>query len=286
MIRKKVTKIFVACMMTVFLFGSVSMNVHAETPKESMRETEPNNTKETAELIKANNETAQGTVDASFSGRFEVNGDTSETDPDWYKVYLNTGVQYMTCYINPFSFALEDESGNELLTDTYTYADADRFGRTAYEFNVPTAGYYYVKIIGCDASSGRYQFMVGGPSYAVSSCEIPCREGMINMTSSVRTKTAHFDGKESATIPKDAIAYYVQLSGMQSQSVKSVQLTNEKSGLSVSLKTYTWNKDNLESMNMQVASTWTAKLEYNKVTSFTPVLRVQYAYPIYNTAVQ
>ncbi|MDE7478125.1 MAG: hypothetical protein K2M91_09280 [Lachnospiraceae bacterium] len=286
MIKKKVTKIFAAFMMTAVLFSSVGIDVHAASTRVTMRESEPNNTKEAAELIEANSETAYSLVEGTLSGRFEVDGNTSETDPDWFKVYLDAGTQYMTCYIEPFSFLIEDEVGNVLLNDIYTYADTARFGRTAYGFNVPKSGYYYVKILGCDSSSKQYEFTVGGPIYDVSRCEIPCNEGMVNMTSSVKMKTVHFQGVESDTMPKDAIAYYVRLSGVKSQAIKSARLTNEKSGLSVELSKYSWRKDKLASMNMKVESMWTAKLEYNETTSFTPVLEVLYAYPVYSTMIQ
>ncbi|MDE6254162.1 MAG: hypothetical protein K2M78_16280 [Lachnospiraceae bacterium] len=64
MISKKSAKIFVACIMTVFILGTVNMSVNAEVVKE----TEPNDTKETAELIMANNESAKGAAEGTYSG--------------------------------------------------------------------------------------------------------------------------------------------------------------------------------------------------------------------------
>lgn len=281
MIKRKVTKIFAACMMTAVLLGSVHVDVHAETLTTTFKETEPNDTKETAELIQANKETAKGYATATFEGRFEVNGNTSEKDPDWYKVYLNTGTQYMTCYVKPFSFLIQDESGNTVLEDTYTYADTTRFGRTAYEFNVQKEGYYYVRIVGCDPTSGQYEFTVGSPTYAMDTCKIPCNEGVINMTASGGTKKAHFDGRELTALPKDAVAEYVRLE-VRSTSIKSAKLINEESRKSLSLDFYPFTKNALAAMNMPVESMWTAELKYNYNASFTPVLSVQYVYPIYD----
>ena len=281
MIKKKVTKIFAACMMAAVLLGSVHMDVQAETLTTTFKETEPNDTKETAELIQANKETAKGYATATFEGRFEVNGYTDEKDPDWYKVYLNAGTQYMTCYVKPFSFLIEDESGNAVIADTYTYADTTRFGRTAYEFKVQREGYYYVRIMGCDPTSGQYEFTVGSPTYAMDTCEIPCKEGVINMTASSETKKAHFDGRILAALTKDAVAEYIRLE-VRSSWIKSAKLINEGSGKSLSLDFYPFNKKALVSMNMPVESMWTAELKYSKTTSFTPVLTVQYVYPIYD----
>ena len=53
MIKKKLAKMLTTCLMSVFIIGTASMTVHAE----SVRETEPNNTMETAETIMANHET-------------------------------------------------------------------------------------------------------------------------------------------------------------------------------------------------------------------------------------
>lgn len=47
MIKKKLAKMLTTCLMSVFIIGTASMTVHAE----SVRETEPNNTMETAETI-------------------------------------------------------------------------------------------------------------------------------------------------------------------------------------------------------------------------------------------
>ncbi len=52
MIKKKLAKMLTTCLMSVFIIGTASMTVHAE----SVRETEPNNTMETAETIMANHE--------------------------------------------------------------------------------------------------------------------------------------------------------------------------------------------------------------------------------------
>lgn len=105
------------------------------------------------------------------------------------------------------------------------------------------------------------------------------------MTSSARMKLAHFDG-ESMITPKDAIAYEVSLKGLNSTSVKSARLKNNKNGRSVELLKYSWRKSDLESMNMKVESMWTVELEYEKATSFTPTLKMYYVYPVYSATIQ
>lgn len=279
MVSKRLIKILAACMMAVSFLGAAGINVHAEVVKE----TEPNDTKETAGLIKANNETAKGAADGTYSGQYTVEGYTSKTDSDWYKVFLKAGDQYMTCNGNSYDYVIEDASGNILLQDAYI--DTGILGPTAYHFTVQEDGYHYVKITGRVSGSESYLFSIGSPIYSVAICEIPCKEGVINMTSSDKVKSVHFDGEAFATLPEEAIAYKVKLSGIKNIAIKSAILTNEKSGKSISLTTFMWDKDKLASMNMSVASMWTASLEYFKETSFTPVLRIHYAYPVYSTIV-
>ncbi len=277
--KKKVTKILTTCLMSLFVIGMAHITVHAET----VYETEPNDSRETAELIEANKETPSGTIDGSRTGQFVVKGYSSTDDADWFKVYLDAGTNYFTCNDNPFNYTIEDESGNIILKDRY---EKGGFGPTAFEFYTPSSGYYYIQIRGIISTQKSYIFLVGSPNYAVTKCEIPCREGKINMTSSGGTQTAHFDADVLSNLPEDAIAFSVALDGLRSSSVGTARLTNENSGTSFSLNYYTWSKDKLLSMNLPVKSTWTAKLGFKTVTSFTPVLRVNFVYPIYNTMVE
>ena len=78
MIKKKLAKMLTTCLMSVFIIGTASMTVHAE----SVRETEPNNTMETAETIMANHETAAQAVSGSRPSQHVVTGSTSNTDED------------------------------------------------------------------------------------------------------------------------------------------------------------------------------------------------------------
>jgi hypothetical protein len=61
---------------------------------------------ETAQLIQANYETPTQVVSGNRINQYVVKGNTSKTDEDWYKVYLNAGVQYITCNDNPFEYEI------------------------------------------------------------------------------------------------------------------------------------------------------------------------------------
>lgn len=157
MIKKKLAKMLTTCLMSVFIIGTASMTVHAE----SVRETEPNNTMETAETIMANHETAAQAVSGSRPSQHVVTGSTSNTDEDWFKVYLSAGTQYVTCNDDPFEFEVYDPNGSLVLDEIYTKIG---FGSTAYPFVASTDGFYYVKIKGITSSSSDYILLVGGPT--------------------------------------------------------------------------------------------------------------------------
>lgn len=280
MVTKKAVKILMACLVSVVMIGVADITVHAET----FRETEPNDTMETAEMIKANNETAKDTLEGTNSSAYVVEGYTSKSDPDWYKVYLGEGTQYMTCNGEAFEFLIVDENGNSILERTYSKLGA--FGPTAYAFDILEAGYYYVRITGRVSSSKDYLFLIGSPTYFTSKCNIPCSEGIVTMTAGNRTQTAHFNGREISNLPEDAIAYSVKMSGIGTTNVDSIRLENNHRGLSFSLDAYTWRKDSLTSMNLPVESIWTASFGYKKASTFTPVLTIYYVYPLHSNVVQ
>ncbi|MBD5465599.1 MAG: hypothetical protein HDR22_07250 [Lachnospiraceae bacterium] len=280
MITKKTVKVLTACLVSVFMIGVADITVHAET----FRETEPNDTMETAEMIKANNETAKDTLEGTNSGAYVVEGYTSKSDPNWYKVYLREGTQYMTCNGEAFEFYILNENADIIYQDTYLKRGA--FGPTAYAFDIPEAGYYYVRITGIVSSSKDYLFLIGSPTYFTSKCNIPCSEGTVTMTAGNRTQTALFNGGGISNLPEGAIAYSVKMSGIGTTNVDSIRLENNHRGLSFSLDAYTWRKDSLTSMNLPVESIWTASFGYKKASTFTPVLTVYYVYPLHGNVVQ
>ena len=271
---KNVTKVFTAGLMAVLFSGLVTTNVYAE----GIKETEPNDTKDMATPIAANKQTAADFAGGTSVRKNYVSGSTSKTDPDWFKVYLSAGEQYLTCYECVFNFTIEDENGNVLLSDMYMHIGT---GPTAYKVDIPTAGNYYVKILGGISSSQNYTFEIGNPSYAFSQCKIPCEEGIINMTYEEKVKIANFNG-EIQSLPKDAIAYSLKLSGIKGSLINGARLVNKRNGTNFPLNRYMLDKDHLESMNMPVKSVWIAELEYYRPTSFTPVLEVRYVYPVYS----
>lgn len=274
--QKKLAASFVICVISMFMMGITCFTAHANVYNEN----EPNDSMKTAEAITANKVTAQETVSGSFAGESVVSGITDNSDPDWFVVYLKAGTQYLTCNGQmEYTYSVKDSFGINILTGTYK---KNGLYATAYKFNVPAEGYYFVEIIGLSTVQEKYVFSIGGPTYYVASAKIACQEGMINMNSSIAT--GHFNAS-SYRLPKDAIVYDLNMSGVTSTAVNTIQLTNEVKRKTLNLSPYIWSASGLEGMNLPVSSMWTAKFSYKKTTSFTPALQLYYVYPLYDRPV-
>ena len=226
---------------------------------QKVSETESNDTKETAQLIQANKETAAGIVNGNYPDQYVVKGYTSTTDDDWYKVYLTSGTQYVTC---------NEKTG---------------FGVKAYPFSAESEGYYYVKVTGAVPSSESYLLLVGGPTYMVAKCEVKLQPvTMANNTD----KVIDFDITKENQLPENAIVYSISMNGIGSNSVDGISLTNTITNKTVDLRRYSWNQSKLESMNLILKSSWIVELAYYKDTSFTPSVDLRYAYPVVSECVE
>lgn len=277
LIKTKTIKIFACCAIATFFFSIASITAEAHYTYE----TEPNDTMETAETIAANNEQPRGVLDGSREGQNIVSGYVDSKDVDWYKVLLKGGTNYMTLFgesAGSFSFRITNSEGETMVSDLYS-----EVGRkfSVYSFETPEYGYYYVEIVGTRTNSNWYDFMIGSPTYEMEIVRLSCDEGSISMTSGGGTRTAHFDGRTIPGLPADAIVSSVRMTGVSSTDVSSIRLENLERGMSVNLTNLTWYGDNLISMNLPLDSMWTAQFGYRKVTTFTPVLRVNYVYPVY-----
>ena len=247
---------------------------------QTVNEADSNDTIETAQLIQANSETAAQAVSGSRPNQYVVNGYTSTTDSDWYKVYLTSGTQYVTCNDNSFVFEVFDSSENRITRGTYVKTG---FGVTAYPFNVSTAGYYYVKITGNTSSSQSYILSVGGPTYSVASCEVEF--DTVTMADD-EDEVLNFNLEDEDALPDDSVVYTISMSGVRTTSVDSIAVINNNSDNTVNLTRYSWNKSGLVSLNMPLKADWDIELSYNKDTSFTPSIKLYYAYPVVSEEIE
>lgn len=273
---KKWFKSLFAVAIMCFCLVAGGTTAYAQTVNES----DSNDTMETAQLIQANSETAAQAVSGSRPNQYVVNGYTSTTDSDWYKVYLTAGTQYVTCNDNAFTFEVYNSNGTLLESETYVKTG---FGVTAYPFNAATAGYYYVKITGITSSSKSYILSVGGPTYSVASCEVEF--DTVTMADD-EDEVLNFNLENEVALPDDAVVYTISMSGVRTSSVDSIAVINNNSDNTVNLTRYSWNKSGLVSLNMLLKADWDIELRYNKDTSFTPSVKLYYAYPVVSEEIE
>jgi hypothetical protein len=270
MIRK--TKSFKA-LITVVMVCCIVWTNGITAKAQSVSETEPNDSMDTAQLIQANYETAAQVVNGSRPNQYVVKGNTSNTDEDWYKVYLNAGVQYITCNDKPFDYEIYNSNQNLVFSGTYT---KNRLFPIGYSFKAASDGYYYVKIKGLTSASSSYTLLVGGPTYSVGSCSV----SLGSVTMSGKNVTVPADLRYKGTIPEGSVVYGISMSGVKSNSVSGITVKNLTSNNTVVLSNYSWNKTGLASMNMPLKGNWQINFSYNKNTSFTPKLSLLFAYPL------
>lgn len=265
---KKLMKTLVTSFAIIFMLGISGITANAQTVSES----EPNDSMETAQTISANRETASGCVSGSYTGQYVVDGTTSINDPDWYKVYLSAGTQYVTCNGSAFEFYIYDANGN--LFDGAIY-NKPGFGASAYKFTAPSTGYYYVEVLGLSSSSVSYKLAVGGPTYTVD-----------NYSISLGSATFYYEDLyaelpfENLSFPDGAIVYTISISGVSSSATNGVTITNSESSTRISMTASNLTKTGLVYSNMPMRATWEITFKYKQNTTISPRVTFYYVYPI------
>lgn len=242
----------------------------------STSEIEPNDSKETAQAMEANYEKAALVAVGKRPDQHVYNGSTSKTDEDWYKVYLKAGTQYVTCNESSYNFEIYDNNNNLITNESYV---KDTFGPKAFEFSVPSTGYYYVKVFGNTSSATKYKIMVGGPTYLAGSCSIQLNTVTMRNNNDTRI-TLDLTNRE--ILPEDAVIYSMNMSKVNSSAVGSIILDNLTSGKTVALNMYSWDKLSIQSLNLQLRSRWRIEFGYSGNGSCSPKLQMNYVYPLKN----
>ena len=246
------------------------IKVNAQT----VNETEPNDTKETAQLIQANYETADQAVSGVRPGQYVVKGYASTTNEDWFKVYLTAGRQYVTCSDESFNFDVYDSNDTLIRSQLYTRIG---FNVRAYAFQALTTGYYYVRVRGLTSSPSSYLLLVGGPNYKVQNCTIIMQS--ITMSGGI-DDVENFNLSQQANLPDDAVVYTMLINNVRSTDVKSISIRNIATGNTLIFSIYPWYKDGIVSQNLLVKSGWQVIFRYKKDITFRPSLTLYYAYPL------
>lgn len=265
---KKILRTVVTSFAVMFMLAFGGITANAQTVNES----EPNDTMETAETILANHETAAGCVDVSHTGQYVVKGVTSANDPDWYRVYLDAGDQYVTCNGSAFNFYLYDSDENCFKAMTYSKPG---LGASAYKFEVKVAGYYYVKVTGLSDSPVSYILAVGGPTYTVDHCT----KTMDSISFEGYDETRELQ-VESASMPEDAIVYTIYISGVLSTATDGVKMVASTNGTTINMLASNLTKTGLVNLNIPLDELWYVTFKYRKNVTITPKVTFSYVYPV------
>lgn len=276
MSRKKLMKTIVACLTSVLLVGMAGMSVQAAI----VRETEPNNSRDTSQIVEANYETPALAANGKRPDQHMIHGSTSKTDIDWFKIYLTAGTQYVTCNDAAYNFTIYDPNGQIAIQEAYT---KNTTGPTGYHFTAPVTGYYFVEISGITSSPSNYIIGVGTPTYVVSSCDVKLRT--VNMMNG-RDGESEFNLSGDSRLPDDAVVYSMFMSGVRSSVVRSINVENVQNNKNIFLTTYSWDRTGLASLNMPLKSDWVLTYRNNSSGSFSPTIKLCYVYPVLSTVAQ
>lgn len=271
---RKLTKKWIAalCLATVLMGSSISVMA------QSVRETEPNDTMDTAEEILANRQTAQNYIDANDDNTYVEKGSVSKTDEDWFKVYLESGKDnYFSIYSDLLYFRLYDSAGvavteNIYVTDATTNYQVFDLG------NLPS-GYYYIRLTGTSASNS-YQFLIGNPVYRGNQVSVQGEKISLSSSNSVAENKISFSEND---YPEDALIYQISINGVNSTYTSKVNLAYSESGKTFSkTSAVAWGTINVPlSYEFALDGNYTFTYYYkSSAKTFTPTYKFYYVYPI------
>lgn len=272
-------KIFKSVIFMAAVICCVFLNRGIEVQAQTVQEEEDNGTFETAQLIQMNRQTLSGAVAGNQPDSYIIEGEVNSQDSDFYRVYLNAGTNYVTLNGDIVQFTVYDSDRNMIESEAYNKTG---FGSRAYDFNVATAGFYFIEISTSLSSTQDYALLVGEPVCAVESCRIELQLDAVDGQSIPRTA----DLEEFSVIPEGAIVNRISISGISSTAVEGITVRNRTTGDSISLARYTWSRYSLVDMGMQLASDWEFVFVCTKDKVMNPVVNIQYAYPVISEYVQ
>ena len=275
---------------TIFtLLVLFTSTVTAQAATNVTNEIENNDTVATAQEIQRNNSTAATTLDASYDGQhFLVGSLSSSDDVDWYKVSLPSGSQILTINSSDLSSAgiwtIYDSDGNMIDKIYHTKVSTD-YGVTPYTVNIPSLGYYYIKVSTDSTISGDYRFSIGSPNYGVNSVYYNASSSLC-LTTSTKSAQATYNLR-NLNVPDNAVAYKVSINGRKTNNASNqsryIKLASDSSWYSSSSYSYIANLP--VSLNKYVKDNWMVKVTGNVSSSsrpftLTPQLYISYVYAI------
>lgn len=256
------------------LVGMTTQEVFAK----SVSEKGVHDTQETAMEIEANKANAVNAANGKTSTLYHVSGRVYSDEPDWYKVYLAKGTQYVSLNGDSVDVELYTADQKMVLRKSYTKTG---FWFSAYPFVVETEGYYYVKITSV-GSAASYYLSVGDPNYTAAECTVELNA----VTMSSKQKNVYCDLRNINVLPDGAVVYSILMNDVENLAVSAIDVTNMSTGIKNNLGMYSWMKNRLESQNMFLKSRWKITFTRNNSVTFTPSITFYYVYPVTSTTVQ
>lgn len=244
-----------------------------------------------AQVMQSNAVTPSSTVNASYSGQFVADGNISdEYDYNWYKIYLNANPETVLSINSKdlsYSGKWEIFSGEAfkvpILSITHIQ-DYSHLGATPYYVNIPTSGYYYVRV-SSPVATGNYRFTLGGCNYAVDNYSYTA-SSPITITPSLTEDYDSYDLR-NAPVPNDAIVYDATINGSTRGNVSSQSRYIKTSSDSYwsSTSSYSYSKSFSVYLNKHLKDVWQVKLKGTvpkRSTSYslTPRIRFSYVYAV------
>lgn len=241
---------------------------------QNVRELEPNDSMETAQEIQMNRLTAVQAAAANYEDQYFVDAYTSNSDEDWYKVYLTVGTRYVTCNGLGFNFSIYNEMGQTIMEPT-SYLRSS-YGYRAFPFEVTSEGYYYVKVIGKISSSTDYIIGVGEPTYDTGSCTIDF--GSMMITGDYNSPIINLSGEDA--IPDGAIVWDMLFTGLRTSNASFATINNITQNYTKTLGPTLYNVSNITNIGLNVKSNWKFTIGYKKSTTINPKFKMTFVYPV------
>ena len=241
---------------------------------QTVGESEPNDTIETAQEIQMNRETAVQAATANRVNQYVVNAYTSNSDEDWYKVYLTVGTRYVICNGLGFNFSVYNEMGQTIM-GPISYLRSSYGGTKSFSFAVTSAGYYYVKVKGKVDSSTSYIIGVGEPTYSTGTCTI--NFGSMNITHDYNSPI--IDLSNESAIPDGAIICDMLFTGLRTSNASSATINNITQNYKKSLGPTLYSVNNITGVGLNVKSNWKFTIGYKKSTTINPKFNMYFVYP-------
>lgn len=274
--KKRLIKNIIMASLAFVMICTMKTTTKAATQNEA----EPNDSMTEAELIEANLKEAQEYLDADNTRSHSVQGSTSSNDEDWFRVYLN---QEKETYISfdrtdAVYFTVYDENGSIIHDRTLNTYGSEVY--SSYYVDIPSDGYYYVRIEGLTETQESYSFLIGRPVYRWDS--ITLSNSPITLSSSNQTQTEYYN-LESQDIKEQALVYNVSITGISLNTISKLTMEYSNSTHMITATTYASFSGFDIPLSYGYGADGSYKITYYygiRSKTFTPAFTFRYIYPL------